>query len=185
MSDVSDVLQHLYRGDQAGAEAAAATRSALDVFEAAALGRVERIAELATADGGCVRDYAGDGFTPLQLAAFFGRTEAARTLLALGADVGAASRNPMQLQALHSAAARGAHDLMVLLLDAGADADARQAGGYTALQSRASHGDLAGVKLLLARGATPLAAAEDGRTALDLAREKGHQEVVALLESTI
>lgn len=183
MSEVSDVLQHLYRGDQAGAEAAAATRAALDVFEAAALGRVERITALAAQDGDCVRAFAADGFTPLQLAAFFGRTEAARTLVALGADVGAMSRNPMQLQALHSAAARGAHALMALLLDAGADADARQTGGYTALQSRAGHGDLAGVQLLLARGADPRAATDDGRTALDLAREKGHHEVVALLQS--
>ncbi|HEX2043005.1 MAG TPA: ankyrin repeat domain-containing protein, partial [Acidimicrobiales bacterium] len=46
---------------------------------------------------------AADGFTPLQLASFFGHPAAVRVLLDRGADVGAVSANPMHLQALHSA----------------------------------------------------------------------------------
>ena len=182
MADVSDVLEAMYRGDPAAAERLAQGRT-LDLFEAAALGRVERIEQLVKESPGCVAAFASDGFTALQLAAFFGHTAAAKSLLAHGADVNAASRNPLQIHPLHSAAARGAPGLIVLLLDAGADPNARQAGGYTALQSRAAHGDVEMTKLLLQRGADPKSRSDDGRTALDMAREKGHLELEPLLKT--
>ena len=52
-----------------------------------------------------------DGFTPLQLAAYFGAARAAALLLARGAEVGAVADNPMRIQALH--AAKLTQDLVV------------------------------------------------------------------------
>ena len=181
MTQLSDILEAMYRGDPATAEKLAAGRATLDLFEAAALGRVERLRALTTEDRTCVGWFAADGFTALQLAAFFGHTAAAKLLLEHGADVNAPSRNPLMVQPLHSAAARGGPELIALLLDAGADPNARQAGGYTPLQARAAHGDMAMTQLLLKHGADAALRSDDGRTALDMAREKGHADIVALL----
>ena len=126
--------------------------------------------------------FSHDGWTALHLTAFFSRTEAALLLLAHGADASAPSRNPMMNQPLHAAAA-GRADLKLVqaLLDAGADPDAPQRGGYCALHSAAQNGNEAMVRLLLARGANRAKAAADGRTPVELAREKGHASVEALL----
>ena len=44
----------------------------LDLFDACAVGRTERVAELLDQDPSQVNAYSGDGFYPLGLAAFFG-----------------------------------------------------------------------------------------------------------------
>ncbi|MBV9773233.1 MAG: ankyrin repeat domain-containing protein, partial [Gemmatimonadetes bacterium] len=67
------------------------------------------------------------------------------------------------------------------LLEAGADANARQHGGYTALHAAAMHGSGERVELLLAHGADPALPADDGRTAAGFARERGHAAVAARL----
>lgn len=177
----SDILSALYSGDVAGAEAIAATRAELDLFEAAALGRAGRVSELVTADRNRVYAVADDGYTALHLAAFFAHLDVARVLLAHGADVHAVSANAMRVQPLHAAAVRGDATLLKLLLDAGADPDARQAGGWTALHARAARGDAESVRMLLERGADPALASDDGKTALDLASEKSFADVAALL----
>src|ERR671933_827542 len=101
---MSDVLQAIYRGDREQAERLAAGRE-LDVFEAAALGRTERLRELLDADPSLANAWADDGFQPLGLASFFGNVAAARLLVERGAEVNSASRNQMKVMPLHSAAA--------------------------------------------------------------------------------
>jgi ankyrin repeat protein len=53
-------------------------------------------------------------------------------------------------------------------------------GGHTPLHSAAFNGNVAIVRLLLARGADPNAAKDDGKTPLDLARERGHVDVLQI-----
>ena len=62
-------------------------------------------------------------------------------LLDAGADVAARSTNGMALQALHSAAASGHIGIVSMLLEAGADRDSEQVGGYTALDAADQIGD--------------------------------------------
>src|SRR5436190_19434836 len=47
----------------------------LDIFEASALGKVDRIRELLAEDPARVSAYADDGFYPVGLAAFFGQLD--------------------------------------------------------------------------------------------------------------
>jgi uncharacterized protein len=154
---MSDVLQAIYHGDRDEAERLAAGRE-LNVFEASALGRTERVRELLDEDPSLANAWAEDGFQPLGLASFFGHEEAARVLVERGAEVNSASRNPMKVMPLHSAAAAQDPDVRYsiarLLLEAGADPNARQQDEYTPLMAADQHGDGRLRDLLVAHGAT-------------------------------
>jgi ankyrin repeat protein len=155
----------------------------LDIFEAAALpGADARGAALLAADPGLARAWSSDGFTPLHLASFFGRGEMVERLLDRGAEVNAVARNPMAVQPLHSAAAARDTAIIMMLLDHGADANARQAGGWTPLHAAAMFGDAPLAELFLSRGAVADLTNDQGKTARDLAVEKGHTEIARLLE---
>lgn len=150
-----------------------------DVFDAAALGNVDCLRSLLDRDDRTdLTSAAGDGFTALHLAAWFGHPKAAELLLARGADPSAVATNGTELQPLHTAAAAGHVVIAHLLLDRGADVDARQAGAITALHSAAQRNDSTMVAALLGRGGDPAAVTADGRTAADLASDP---QVLALL----
>jgi len=182
---VSALLRARYRSDRASVEAIRAALPSLDVFEASALGDVRRLEELVEADPSNAAARSGDGFTPLHLAAFFGRTEAAASLLEHGAEVDAVGTGWMVGTSLHSAASGRHADIVGLLLDAGADPDARQAGGWTALHGAAHNGDADSVERLLAHGARLDLADDDGRTAETHAREAGHDALAERLAQAV
>jgi len=179
---VSAVLQARYHGRADMVEALLAAAPPLDVFEASAVGKGERVRELLAESPDRARAWSADGFTALHLAAFFAQPEIAEMLLARGADADVPARNPMAVRPLHSAVAARQRDIAALLLDRGAQVDARQQGGYTPLHAAAHNGDLTMLDLLLARGADATLRTEDGRDAADLAREKGHEAVLGRLE---
>ena len=101
--------------------------------------------------------WAEDGFQPLGLASFFGHVEAARLLVERGAEVNSASRNDMKVMPLHSAAATGdpdaRYELAKVLLEHGADPNARQQDDYTPLMAADQQGDERLRKLLVDHGA--------------------------------
>ena len=68
--------------------------------------------------------YAYDGWTPLHLAAFFGRREAAERLLGAGAALNAKSTNSLSNTPLHAAVAGGRTDVALLLIQRGAEVNA-------------------------------------------------------------
>lgn len=154
---MSELLQAVYRGDQPRVDELLAQDPELDVFEAAALGRTGRLRELLAADPTLADAWAEDGFQPLGLASFFGHLDAARLLLEQGAEVNSASRNQMKVRPLHSAAAVSDADaryrLAKLLLEHGADPNARQQDEYTPLMAADQHGDVRLRELLVEHGA--------------------------------
>jgi ankyrin repeat protein len=153
------------------------------VFEAAAFGDLDRLSEVLAEDPELVRAWSGDGFTPLHLAAFFGRTDAVRLLLARGAACDEPGRGWMTGTPLHAAAA-GSHAFIVgMLLEAGADPNTVQRHGFTPLHSAAANGDLTSVEMLLAAGADPTRTNDDGRTPLALAEAAGDLVVADALRS--
>ena len=114
---ISAVLNAHYRMRPDTVDILLAAGPELDVFEAAALGRIDRVAELLDGDPGLVAAWSPDGFTPLHLAAFFGHREAADLLLERGSGVGLLARNPMAVTPLHGAAAGSRHAVAGLLLE--------------------------------------------------------------------
>jgi len=182
---LSPVLVALYRGKGEIAASILRRRPILNVFEASATGDLKRVRELVESDRSLANAISPDGFSPLGLAAFFKRRELVRYLLARGADVAPASRQG-GFTALHSAVATdtGACDgeIVLMLLERGADPNARSQSGGTPLHTAAFTGDREVAGRLLARGADPAIANRDGKTALDIARERRHTEVARLLE---
>src|SRR5262245_2671632 len=158
---MSAVLEALYRGDRQRVDELLAGDPDLDVFEAAALGRADRLAELLDEDPSRANAFGADGFHPLGLACFVGHVDAAGLLLERGADVNALSRNDrIQTAAIHAAAASEAKDeatryeLVRLALDHGADPNLAQGGGFRAIDAARQNGDEAIEQLLLDRGAS-------------------------------
>ena len=171
---VSLLLLALYYGHPGVAEVFASRRRRFDVHELAALGRAAELRDLLARMPEVAPQVAADGFTPLGLAAFFCHEGAALALLDAGADPRLPSRNEMRVAPLHSAVARRCLAVARLLLDRGADVNARQAGGFTPLHGAAANGDRALAELLIERGADPLMRNDEGRTARDLATARGH-----------
>jgi uncharacterized protein len=154
--ELSAILQALYRGDRAEAERMRGESGGLDVFDASALGDGERLRQLLDADPELVRAWSIDGFTPLHYAAYFDGPGAACLLVQRGADIEAPSRNQefaVEARPLHSAVAAGRSDVAEVLLEAGADPNARQGGGFTPLMATEQSGDLDLAELLIRHGA--------------------------------
>ena len=166
-SPESDLLDALYRGDRAAVDARLAESPELTVFEAAAVGDTGRVRELLDGEPSLAGRTAPDGFTALHLAAFFGHDEAAAELVRRGAHVGAVAENPLHVQPLHSAAAGGHTAIARLLLEEGADPNARQDGGFVPIHAAAQSGNDELYDLLVAHGADQDAATDDGRTVAD------------------
>jgi ankyrin repeat protein len=181
---LSELLAALYRADGERVAEILTSEPELDVFEAAATGRTERVRALLDADPGLAAAWTEDGFTPLHLAAFFRQPDAARLLVERGAPVDVvAGHETIRVTPLQSAVAAGQEETAALLLERGADPNPRQEGGLTPLHAAARAGDEAVVELLRRFGADPRIAAADGRTAADFAREGGHEALAARLSA--
>ena len=155
---MSELLQAIYRGDQSRVDELLAAGAELDVFEAAALGKADRLRELLDEDPLLANAWAEDGFQPLGLASFFGHFEAARMLVGGGAEINSASRNDQKVMPLHSAAAardpETRYEIAKLLLEHGADPNARQQDDFTPLMAADQSGDDRLARLLEEYGAT-------------------------------
>ena len=125
---------------QAGAE--------VNLFSAAAIGYLPEVDAYYNWNPKTVDWYAKDGFTPLQLACYFGQAEVALFLIEKGADIHAVSKNGLALQAIHAAVAGRNQVIVRALLDAGADVTSQQAGGFTPLMAAEQNGDIEIIEML-------------------------------------
>ena len=154
----------------------------LDIFTAAAAGMTDAALNELNRDPALIGAHSTDGWTPLHLAAFFGRRDLAQSLIERGAEVDARSTNAMKNTPLHAATAGRKTELVKLLLEEGADPNARQEGGWTPLHGAAQNGDREIVEVLLAHHADLRARADNNQGPLDLALQKGHEDLAAMLQ---
>jgi ankyrin repeat protein len=152
-----------------------------NLFEAAAVGLSTRVIFLLIEEPGALNQFSHDGFTVLGLASFFGHLSIVEFALEHGAQVNLPSNNKMQVMPLHSAAAHRHLAIAKRLLDAGAEVNAKQHGGWTPLHSAVQNKQIALVELLLERGADPKLSDDAGLTALAIAQTAADEKCIALL----
>jgi len=179
---VSLLMHSLYRGRRDLAELIATRKKALDIFEAAALGLVDRLKQCLRDDASAINSRSKDGFTALHFACFFGQPDAARLLIESGAAVDVVATNATKVTPLHSAASARNLEAARPLLEHGAPVNARQQAGWVPIHAAAQNGDRSMVELLLKHQADPKLANDEGKTSAMVAREKGHAEIAVLLE---
>lgn len=179
--NVSAVLFAVYYQHPEIARLFVARGAELTFAEACAVGDDTRALDLLGRDPSLLDRRTDDGFPPLGYAIFFRHPELAQALIERGADINAAAENAQRVAPVHAAASVGDVATMRLLLDRGADPNARQAAGFVPLHAAAGNGDLEMAKLLLARGADRHARTDDGKDAAAIAAELGRGEFVAWL----
>jgi uncharacterized protein len=156
-------------------------RAKLNLFEACAIGKVERVKSILKRKSKLLNEFAPDGFQPLGLACFFGHVEVVRFLLESGAEVNTPSRDGLKVTPLNSAAAGRHYEIAMLLLERDANPNIRQEGDFVPLHSAAINGQIEMVKILLQYGADKDLKSLDGKTARDYALENGHKIVAEVL----
>lgn len=157
----------------------------MNVWEAAAVGATVRVQELIANNPGLTRALSHDGFTPLQLAAFFGNADTVEWLASHGSDVNVVSQNKTfarGVPVLQSAVASRNTLTVKILLEHGANVNVLNEQEGTPLYLATFEGNAEMAALLLAHGADPHLKTKDGRTPLDLAKQEGYQQIVELLE---
>jgi len=180
---MKELFEAIRANDLEKVAALVAADPSLAIFAAAIQGDTAQLETLLAGNRSLISAVSTDGWTPLHLAAFFGKIDAARLLLNKGAKVDLRSTNEMQNLPLHAAAAGRHPDLVKLLLDHGAAANARQHGGWTPLHSAAQNGDLDSARALIDGGADVQTRADNNQTPLDLALTKAQQSMVDFLEA--
>ena len=178
---VSAVMHAFYSGQREIAELLIAAKPELDIFEATAAGRTDKVSEILNPGSEAAKQWSADGFSALHFAAFFNRPAIARDLIQHGAGIEAIAKNAMQVTPLHSAAAAHSGEIVRLLLEHGANPNARQQGGWTPLHAAAQNGHTEMVRDLITHQADPKAANDEGKTPADAAAAKGHTEIAAML----
>jgi cytochrome c len=149
------------------------------LHDAAVKGDVAAVS--AALDAGVFVDESDGGATALYLAVRGGHFATAKLLLERGADVNVAP-TPRLGPALMPALAKRRIDLINLLLDRGADPNAKR-NSETALHIAARSGCFDCVEALVGAGADVNAKTKDGKTPLHLAKLKGQREIADYLMS--
>jgi uncharacterized protein len=180
---VSALLYARYANRTAAMDIMLEAAADLDIFEAAAIGEPQRLTALLSEDPGLAKAWSPDGFTPLHYAAFFGNEEILGLLLAYGVDVNLHSRNSFNVTPLHSACTNRHLGIVKILIEQGADVNAKQERGFAPLHEAGHVGDKNMADMLIKAGADRSMRNDDGKSPADIARENGHTALADILST--
>ena len=179
-----------------GADVKASDETGLSVLQAAAFSNDAETARLLLGKGADPNSKDAAGFTPLIAAALNGdrNTEVVRLLLQHGANTKAVCAETLEtvkngplglglLTPLLGAVPQGNYETVALLVNAGANVNAKDVRGMTSLAMAVSSDrpDPRIVRLLLAKGADPSLKSKNGETAVDWANKYQNPEVLDAL----
>jgi ankyrin repeat protein len=157
----------------------------MDLHEAAAAGKVDRVSEILKIDLQSMNARDIQGYTAMHRAAAFGRSEVVWLLLSKGAQLDA--KNPMaqNITPMHAALTNpdtsSATSAASPLLSNGVDPNAKLTDNRTPLHTAGEMGHVELATVLLRKGADPASKDSQGRSALDLAEAHGNSAMAALL----
>ncbi len=180
---VPALMLALYHGKQEVVELLLQYEPTVDVFEAAALGDTRKLKAGLHGNRTFVDAYSSDGWTPVHLAAFFGRPAALDYLLSLEPNLESVSKNETGVTPLQSALAAGEIELARKIIEAGADPNATANADHRALFYATQRNDAEMARMLLDHGADPNFPNASGRTPLDIAEVKGYKELAELFKT--
>jgi ankyrin repeat protein len=181
---VSAALLALYHGHGEIARLLVSRGAPLGFADACALGDLDAVRRMLGSDPSLLQAMTPDGFPAWALSIFFRQPAVARFLIEQGADVRRHAENRQRVAPVHAAAAACDRETMRLLLERGADPNARQESDYAPIHTAGARGDIEMAKLLLEHGAERLPRGSDGKTPVDIAREHGQQAFVDWIEKS-
>lgn len=185
---VSMVMVAQYQGSTDIVNTLVMHNAQLDLYDACAIGDEARASGWLAMHPELANTFSPDGFTPLSLAAYFGHLSIVNMLLMYHADPNTASNNAMHVTPLHSAIAGNHYDIAAKLVEAGANVNVAQAGGFTPLMGAAQNGNIEITRMLVDHSADLNARTDKNApqypnmTALGFARQANASEVIRFLE---
>lgn len=156
--------------------------STITIHEACATGLITHIQMMIDHKKDIVDELSDHGFTPLGIAAHFGKEEVVRLLLAHHANPNIGSQNGYNTYPIHAALGINHDGIAKMLIEGGADVDVLQYGAIAPIHLAAQHGNIDIIILLLEQGADISVLTQTGQSASDLAAEKGFLEIAEILK---
>jgi ankyrin repeat protein len=181
---VSAALLALYHGKGDVARLLVSRGAPLGFADACAIGDDGAVRRMLKKDPSLLHSMTPDGFPAWALAIFFRQSAIAQFLIEQGADVRRHAENRQRVAPVHAAAAACDRETMRMLLERGADPNARQESDYAPMHTAAARGDIEMAKLLLGHGAERSPRGNDGKTPADVAREHGQGGFVDWIEGS-
>jgi len=179
--DVSPLLLSCYYNKPAILQVILRYTKTLTIHEACAAGLFNQVEAMVQQIPAVVNEISAQGFSPLGIAAHFGKEDIVRHLLMQHADPNIPSQNGYHVYPLQAAISNNFDQVAKLLIQAEAEVNVTQASGLTPLHLAAQSGNIELIICLLENGADITVQADGGFTAADLAKEKGFREIADIL----